>query len=216
MYYALTAKKETGAPLSLEGIGILYENFPFDKSIDYGYFPWYGYDTKNECHLPEGGVLFYRKGVCDFLIRKLSSNIYVVSDVFMKAALKLNQGLHGVPLRVLDKNGQCVSKRSYFLMRIPRVDFYEVVDVDKSDFYEQDGWIVLNKISIKESCKIPLFLIEGVDLGQKTVIISREFLSQLKGGGKGVDFFEVDKALWPNVDDILGQSLSEKGVVWPI
>ena len=88
MYYALSAKKESGSPLDLEGLGILYEDFPFDKNAEFGYFPWYGYDTQDKCPLPEEGVLFYRKGVCDFLIRQLASNIYVVSDVFMKAALK--------------------------------------------------------------------------------------------------------------------------------
>jgi hypothetical protein len=216
MYYALSSVKESGAPFSLEGIGILYENFPFKKEIDFGYFPWYGYDTRDQCPLPEKGVVFCKRGVFDFLIRRVSSNIYIVSEVFMRAALDLSCCLKAVPVRVLDKNGQCAGRQNYFLIRVPRVNFYDVIDVGESDFYEKDGWFVLNRMNVKCSCKIPLFIISDVDFSHKTVIVSEDFFLRLKGRGKGVSFFPVDKARWRDVDDILAQDLSEKGVVWPV
>lgn len=105
MYYALSAKKESGSPLDLEGLGILYEDFPFDKNAEFGYFPWYGYDTQDKCPLPEEGVAVSSLKcntllkVHDFTRKYFSWSLKV--EAFARAVVELSGNCVEVALREL-------------------------------------------------------------------------------------------------------------------
>lgn len=207
-YFVLSAKVERGCPIGLDEDAGLYDQFydNLKKAPEIGFYPWYSYKTSKTCPLPTNACLISKSRLYDFDIRQLSENIYVVSHVFLQMANEMQiTFLDMQPIEVKSRQGKTISNKSYYIIRFDQTDFETVASLENSKYTVDPPLYIFEKVVIKSSCQIPLFLIKNAVPAQNTFFCSELFLECAKKYNiKGVNFFECEEAPWKDPEDILG------------
>ena len=219
--YVLSAKNDTGCPIGLAEDYGLFERFHIDVKIarkGIGSLPWYS-DPK-DCKLPKNACYITKLTKFDFAIRRINSGLYIANDDFY-CVMKRQKSTYdsAEKISVKNKQGNDVTNRDYFLIRIPYFSSMDAIDRSKSKFLEDDGDIVLNRLVTKSSFSESLFFIDGLAAMQSTLFCSESFRDDaIQVGIKGVNFFEETKAKWQSgFDYLLNMGKKEPAnTVWPI
>lgn len=206
-YFVFSSKVEQGCPIALAEEAHLYDKFYGNtQSVpEYGFFPWYNYKTSENCLLPINGCLISKAEFYDFDIRNISSSIYIASNLFIHIANELGICFLDIqPITIRSKEGYFISNKEYFIVRLKKERFEDVVNIEESKFEFEFPHYTLEKAVIKKSCELPIFLIENITPIQNTLFCSEFFLKfSQKYDLKGINFFKCEEAPWQNPNNFL-------------
>lgn len=218
-YYILAAKKDIGCPASLVELAILYDRFyeaKVARKTEHGLlYPWYARNKKGMRSLADDSVLIAKCRLIDFDIRKLISNIFIVSENFVELMTKV--GLKFQDLReieVVSSLGEVISKKKYFAAIFENSNTFDLnlhIDKDLSKTEKDiDNRIYFKNIYIKNNGLPDLFSFSGMNPTQNFLFCTENFKFAAEAGGiKGVEWMLSSQINWP--DNPMVQSLRDPG-----
>ncbi|STQ89882.1 hypothetical protein EV682_1144 [Iodobacter fluviatilis] len=196
-YFVMAAKEETGCP---SGFYYVYLLNTFDaktyKTGGYGKLPWYTGPKRYGTPIPpfpSDLFLVTENTKYEYDIRSGSSYFYVLSEKFASIISEYKTNFIQIsPVKYIDKNGDGVLGKSYFVGRTKPLKKEEVFDLHASKFVNESNYD-FELLKIKNEFNFDLFDTRYTAPIQFSLIISEKMKAHLEREGiKGVDFLDLD------------------------
>lgn len=137
-----------------------------------------------------------------FDIRGMGHGVYLASDRFMEVSRNAGAGfVDQSPLTVRSKRGVDLLQFSYNAVIFKELDVLDVAAPESLLVRDRKYGDIhrVKKLVVRDGFVEPIFRFKGMDGSSHTLICSEEFRQAAGEGLKGVEFIDIDGAIWLHI-----------------